>query len=59
MSNSHFLGAIQKITAGGLPLDELLVAANGLEPDQARQLYEQLEADNTTDLRADIKVSGQ
>lgn len=40
MSNSHFLGAIQKITAGGLPLDELLVAANGLEPDQARQLYQ-------------------
>lgn len=31
---------IQKITAGGLPLDELLVAANGLEPDQARQLYQ-------------------
>ncbi|RYZ68395.1 MAG: N-acetylglucosamine transferase, partial [Proteobacteria bacterium] len=40
MSNTQFLAAIQKITAGGLPLDELLVAANGLEPDHARQLYQ-------------------
>lgn len=40
MSNTSFLAAIQKITAGGLPLDELLVAAQGLEPDQARQLYQ-------------------
>ena len=40
MSNTHFLAAIQKITAGGLPLDELLVASQGLEPDQARQLYQ-------------------
>jgi len=40
MSNTSFLAAIQKITAGGLPLDELLVASQGLEPDQARQLYQ-------------------
>lgn len=40
MSNTSFLAAIQKITASGLPLDELLVAAQGLDPDQARQLYQ-------------------
>ena len=40
MSNTSFLAAIQKITAGGLPLDELLIASQGLEPDHARQLYQ-------------------
>ncbi len=40
MSNTQFLAAIQKITAGGLPLDELLAASTGLEPDHARQLYQ-------------------
>jgi predicted O-linked N-acetylglucosamine transferase (SPINDLY family) len=40
MSNTQFLTAIQKITNGGLPLDALLVAAAGLEPDHARQLYQ-------------------
>ena len=40
MSNTQFLSAIQKITNGGLPLDALLVAATGLEPDHARQLYQ-------------------
>lgn len=40
MSNTQFLAAIQKITAGGLPLDELLVSASTMEPDHARQLYQ-------------------
>src|SRR5690349_22899614 len=40
MSNTPFLEAIQKITAGNFPLDQLLVAAQGLEPDQAKQLYQ-------------------
>lgn len=40
MSNTSFLDSIQKITAGDLPLDQLLVGAQGLEPDQARQLYQ-------------------
>lgn len=40
MSNTQFLAAIQKITAGGLPLDELLISASTLEPDHARQLYQ-------------------
>ncbi|MBK6597677.1 MAG: DnaJ domain-containing protein [Proteobacteria bacterium] len=38
---------------------EVEIAVPSPISDQARQLYEQLEADNTTDLRADIKVSGQ
>ncbi len=40
MSQSIFLAAIQKITAGGLPLEELLVTANTLSVDEARQLYQ-------------------
>jgi predicted O-linked N-acetylglucosamine transferase (SPINDLY family) len=40
MSNTPFLEAIQKITAGNFPLDQLLAAAQGLAPDQARQLYQ-------------------
>ncbi len=40
MSQSTFLAAIQKITAGGLPIEELLVTAGGLAPDEARQLYQ-------------------
>jgi predicted O-linked N-acetylglucosamine transferase (SPINDLY family) len=40
MSQSTFLAAIQKITAGGLPIEELLVTAGGLTPDEARQLYQ-------------------
>jgi predicted O-linked N-acetylglucosamine transferase (SPINDLY family) len=40
MSQSTFLAAIQKITAGGLPLEQLLVAAQGLAPDEGRQLYQ-------------------
>lgn len=40
MSQTIFLSAIQKITAGGLPLEELLVTANGLSVDEARQLYQ-------------------
>ena len=40
MSQSTFLAAIQKITAGGLPIEELLVTAQGLAPDEARQLYQ-------------------
>ena len=40
MSQSTFLAAIQKITAGGLPLEQLLVATQGLAPDEARQLYQ-------------------
>jgi predicted O-linked N-acetylglucosamine transferase (SPINDLY family) len=40
MSQSIFLAAIQKITAGGLPIEQLLVTAGGLTPDEARQLYQ-------------------
>ncbi len=40
MSQSTFLAAIQKITAGSLPIEELLVTAQGLAPDEARQLYQ-------------------
>lgn len=40
MSQTAFLAAIQKITAGGLPLEELLVQAAGLTPDEGRQLYQ-------------------
>jgi predicted O-linked N-acetylglucosamine transferase (SPINDLY family) len=40
MSQTTFLAAIQKITAGGLALEELLVAAQGLTPDEGRQLYQ-------------------
>lgn len=40
MSQSTFLAAIQKITAGGLTLEELLVTAGGLSPDEGRQLYQ-------------------
>lgn len=40
MSQSIFVAAIQKITAGGLPLEELLVTANTLSVDEARQLYQ-------------------
>jgi predicted O-linked N-acetylglucosamine transferase (SPINDLY family) len=40
MSQPTFIAAIQKITAGGLPLEELLVAANTLTVDEARQLYQ-------------------
>lgn len=40
MSQSIFLAAIQKITAGGLPIEELLVTAQSLAPDEARQLYQ-------------------
>lgn len=39
-AQTPFLAAIQKITAGGLALEELLAACGGLEPDQARQLYQ-------------------
>ncbi len=40
MSQTTFLAAIQKITAGGLPLEELLVIAQGLTADEGRQLYQ-------------------
>ena len=40
VAQTPFLAAIQKITAGGLALEELLAACGGLEPDQARQLYQ-------------------
>lgn len=40
MSQTTFLAAIQKITAGGLPLEELLVTASGLTADEGRQLYQ-------------------
>jgi predicted O-linked N-acetylglucosamine transferase (SPINDLY family) len=40
MSQSTFLAAIQKITAGGLPIEELLAMAGRLAPDEARQLYQ-------------------
>lgn len=40
MSQSSFLAAIQKITAGGLQIEELLLTAGRLAPDEARQLYQ-------------------
>ncbi len=40
MSQTTFLAAIQKITAGGLALEELLVTAGGLTADEGRQLYQ-------------------
>ena len=40
MSQSTFLAAIQKITAGGMTLEEVLGAAGGLSPDEGRQLYQ-------------------
>lgn len=40
MSQPVFLAAIQKITAGALPLEELLATANALGVDEARQLYQ-------------------
>jgi predicted O-linked N-acetylglucosamine transferase (SPINDLY family) len=40
MSQTTFLAAIQKITAGGLTLEEALAAAGGLSPDEGRQLYQ-------------------
>lgn len=40
MSQTTFLDAIQKITAGGLTLEEALVTAQNLPADQGRQLYQ-------------------
>ena len=40
MSQSTFLAAIQKITAGGLQIEDLLLTAGRLAPDEARQLYQ-------------------
>ena len=40
MSQSSFLAAIQKITAGGLQIEDLLLTAGRLAPDEARQLYQ-------------------
>ena len=40
MSQTTFLAAIQKITAGGMALEEVLGAAAGLTPDEGRQLYQ-------------------
>jgi predicted O-linked N-acetylglucosamine transferase (SPINDLY family) len=40
MPQMTFLDAIQKITAGGLALEELLVTAQTLPADQGRQLYQ-------------------
>ncbi|GAN00278.1 TPR domain protein [alpha proteobacterium U9-1i] len=44
MSENAFLAALQKVTAGGLQLNELIAAAQQLtaagQPDQARQLYQ-------------------
>lgn len=40
MSQFTFLAAIQKITAGGLQIEDLLLTAGRLAPDEARQLYQ-------------------
>ena len=40
MSQTTFVAAIQKITAGGMTLEEVLAAAGGLTPDEGRQLYQ-------------------
>ncbi len=40
MSQPIFLAAIQKITAGALALEDLLVTANSITVDEARQLYQ-------------------
>ena len=40
MSQTTFVAAIQKITAGGMTLEEVLAAAGSLTPDEGRQLYQ-------------------
>lgn len=40
MSQTTFLAAIQKITAGSMTLEEVLGAAGALSPDEGRQLYQ-------------------
>ena len=40
MPQTTFLAAIQKITAGGMTLEEVLGAAGGLPADEGRQLYQ-------------------
>lgn len=40
MSQTPFQAAIQKITSGAMALEELLAAAGGVKPDEARQLYQ-------------------
>ncbi len=40
MSQSTFLGAIQKITAGGMALEEVLAAAGAVAAEEGRQLYQ-------------------
>lgn len=40
MSNTAFVETIQKITTGGLPIDQLLAVTQTVSPDEARQLYQ-------------------
>ncbi len=53
MSQTDFVGALQKITGGALPIGELIGAAQALtqagQPDQARQLYQVWIAMNASD----------